>query len=133
MLLSYGSMQRNFWTPEKDAGVYIDIVVNLAAAYQTLGYLPKAFETLNRAAPVIEKSWDNFRKAQFFSTLGDVCFSLGDIQKAFACLEQAPTEVQQTDDPLLLAGIFNHVGIVFAKDGGFQGAGDAFDACLYGI
>ncbi|OQW92362.1 MAG: hypothetical protein BWK78_01905 [Thiotrichaceae bacterium IS1] len=63
--------------PEKSPADYVDLSVNLAAAYQSLGRLREARNVLLCVEPCIPKN-DSLRRAAVKSQLGDVYLVMGD-------------------------------------------------------
>ncbi len=90
---------------EKNPGRYIDTSVNLADAYQTLGFQRRALDRLTMARPLVKKSQDRYRNAQFFNKLGDIWFSLGNIETALTYLEHGVYEALETQNGFILAGV----------------------------
>ncbi|MCP4688331.1 MAG: CHAT domain-containing protein, partial [Desulfobacterales bacterium] len=108
--------------PEKDAGVYLDLVVHLANAWQSLGYYGKAFSLLREAAPVVEKKGGRRRYVQFLGGLGDLHLATGDVAGASKYLGKAVEEARLADNPRLLASALCDLGNLFASDRDYAGA-----------
>jgi len=89
---------------------YIDTAVQLAMAYQSLGFSPKAENILFKAKSRAEDMGDQLRRANVLSHLGDVYISLGEWQNAQASLNQAQRIAHSIQSPLLLANILNKQG-----------------------
>ncbi|MDM8539086.1 hypothetical protein QUF70_20225, partial [Desulfobacterales bacterium HSG17] len=123
--------------PEK----YADILMHLAFASQKTGYHRQAFTILNSLYPLLEKIGDKSRIIAFYSALGDLCLSFGNMAKPLPCLKKAfPGTVktglsalnnielavqylekgknmaEKLGSPFLLAGIKNNLANALAAD-----------------
>ena len=106
----------NLSDPEKDAGTYLDLTLNLANVWQTMGYHNKALSLLQKALPFAEKSSDKYRKAMFFSALGDLHLSLGNVEETVNSLTKGMEIANEANDPKASAVILNNVGNAFAAE-----------------
>ncbi|OQX28256.1 MAG: hypothetical protein BWK80_01195 [Desulfobacteraceae bacterium IS3] len=106
----------NLSDPEKDAGKYLDLTLNLANVWQTMGYHNKALSLLQKALPFAEKSGDKYRKAMFFSALGDLHLSLGNTEETVNSLTKGMEIANEANDPKASAVILNNVGNAFAAE-----------------
>ncbi len=116
--------------PEKETGMYMNIVVHLAGAWQSLGHHQKSLKALRSALPVVEKAGNRYHKAQFFSALGDLHLSLGNADKADKYLEKALDHARLTKYPRLLTSILTDAGNLLATDGDYEGAFAVFTESL---
>ncbi|OQW91430.1 MAG: hypothetical protein BWK78_04665 [Thiotrichaceae bacterium IS1] len=71
---------RSKLVPDSSPRKYMDISVDLAAAYQSLGRLPRALEVLQSAKSVVEKSNDSLGLANVLSQLSDVYLAMGSLE-----------------------------------------------------
>jgi CHAT domain-containing protein len=102
--------------PEKDAGTYLDLTLNLANVWQTMGFHSKALSVLQKALPFAEKSSDKYRKAMFFSSLGDLHLSLGNAEETVTYLTKGMETANEANHPKAAAMILNNVGNAFAAE-----------------
>lgn len=96
--------------------LYLDTVMHLAGAYQSLGYHERSLAVLQEALPFAEKSDDHKQKALFLNMLGDLCFSVGDIEGTFNHMMKALEEAGAAEDPLTMAKIMLNAGNVFSSE-----------------
>ncbi|MDM8524241.1 CHAT domain-containing protein [Desulfococcaceae bacterium HSG8] len=115
---------------DNDAGIYLDTIVHLANAYQSIGYHDRALAALNRALPVFEKSKDRRRNIIFLSTLGDINFCLGNMEDAVKYLLKGAEEAKEAKDPRAVATILNNVGNGLAADHDYDTAAGLYEECL---
>ena len=66
---------------DKNSGKYIDTSIYLAAAYQKLGHLKKAYKLLDVALPLAEKGGDPVRHARVLMQLSGVYVGMRDFQE----------------------------------------------------
>ncbi|OQX01963.1 MAG: hypothetical protein BWK80_58890, partial [Desulfobacteraceae bacterium IS3] len=118
---------------EKNTGRYADILIYLSEAYQRLGYQRKALAAFDKALPAMEKSNDSYRKALFFSTLGDIYLSLGDMASASEYLQTAEEEARAAEQPYILASVLNNTGNILSADNDYQAAADVYDEALLSL
>jgi tetratricopeptide (TPR) repeat protein len=118
---------------EKNTGRYADILIYLSEAYQRLGYQRKALAAFHKALPAMEKSNDRYRKALFFSTLGDIYLSLGDMASASEYLQTAEEEARAAEQPYILASVLNNAGNILSADNDYQAAADVYDEALLSL
>ncbi|MDM8549806.1 CHAT domain-containing protein [Desulfobacterales bacterium HSG2] len=115
---------------EQKTGVYLDTLMHLAGAYQSLGYHRRGISVLSDALPVVERSDDLYRNVLFFSTLGDLNLSLGDAGEAVTYLLRGFEEAGKTENPRVMATILNNVGNGLAADRDYGAAAAVYDQCL---
>ncbi|MDM8526030.1 CHAT domain-containing protein [Desulfococcaceae bacterium HSG8] len=118
---------------KKDAGVYIDTLMYLSIAYQSLGFHQKALSALRRALPVVKNSDDRYRNTLFLNSLSDLYFSLGDFENVVKYLEKAIAEARLSQNPRILASVLNSSGNIFALDRDYKGAIASYEECLENI
>ncbi|MDM8516878.1 CHAT domain-containing protein [Desulfobacterales bacterium HSG16] len=116
--------------PAKEPGVYLDMAMHLADAFQSSGYYKKSLSTLQKAFPVVKTSDDRYRNALFLSTLGDIYLALGDIKKAVKYLEISMNEARLSESPYILASVMVNVGNALAADGDYESALAAYEESL---
>ncbi len=119
-----------FQDSEKNTGIYLDILVHLADAYQALGYHHKALMLFDSALTIVSKCTDKYRNAQFFSSLGDLHLSFGNPDKADEYLAKGLEQARLANDPQLLAVVLTDVGNLLATDEDYEGALGAYTECL---
>ncbi|QTA81809.1 Filamentous hemagglutinin family N-terminal domain-containing protein, CHAT domain-containing [Desulfonema limicola] len=116
--------------PEKHPEKYADILMHLAFAFQKTGYHRQSFTILNSLYPLLEKLDDKPRIIAFYSILGDLCLSFGDMARPLPCLQKDAHETdsspgnielavqylekgkslaEKQDSPFLLSGILNNL------------------------
>lgn len=115
---------------DESPGKYMNISMRLADAYQDLGYHERALSVLQKALPAAEKNTERAENALFFSAIGDLSLSLGNIRTAAKYAEKSIEEGRQSNDPDTLARVLNNVGVVLAGDENYEGALGAFAECL---
>ncbi|MCP4348815.1 MAG: CHAT domain-containing protein [Desulfobacterales bacterium] len=116
--------------PEKETGIYLDALVHLAETYQALGYHHKALVLFNSAMPIVGRSTDKYRNAQFFRSLGDIHLSFGNLDKADEYLVKALEQARLANDPRVLTSVLTDAGNLLATDGDYEGALGAYTECL---
>jgi len=94
---------------EKDRE-YTNTLIYLANAYHDLGDYTKASAAFEKAKPGAEKSEDARCKSLFYSSLGDLCLSLGETEKAIQFLEEGLNHACLTKNPHVLASVWNNKG-----------------------
>ncbi|OQY54207.1 MAG: hypothetical protein B6245_21565 [Desulfobacteraceae bacterium 4572_88] len=118
---------------EKDREKYLDTLIRLSNAYQSLGYHKRALSAFEAAFPAVEASQDYYRNALFFSALGDLHLSLGNAVKAYEYLEKGVAAAELSGDSRVQATVLNNLGNVYVTDEDYQGAVDIYDECLLAI
>ncbi|OQY59001.1 MAG: hypothetical protein B6245_08790 [Desulfobacteraceae bacterium 4572_88] len=115
---------------EKETARYVDTIIHLAWALQSLGYYEKTRKALDSALPVAEKIGNQYDKARFFSALGDIHLSLGNTDEADRYLTKALEHARPTEDPRIIAPILTDAGNLLAADGDYEGALAAYTESL---
>ncbi|OQY59894.1 MAG: hypothetical protein B6245_04295 [Desulfobacteraceae bacterium 4572_88] len=115
---------------EKEPGVYSDITLRLAGAYQALGYHRKALSLLRSVSSFVEKSDEQYRKALFHSALGDLYSAFGNLGKASENLAKGVKHARASGDKRVLANVLNNAGNVFAATQGYGEAEAVYTKCL---
>jgi len=108
---------------------HLHALAYLTHAYQALGHHDKALSVLNKAFPFFGKSED-YAGALFFSTLGDLHFSLGNRTQAEAYLEKGEKAARASGNSRVLAGALNNMANFLAADRFYQDAADKYRECL---
>ena len=95
---------------------YLHTLAYLANAYQALGHHRKALSAFSQALPVFKKSDDPYRKALFFSTLGDIHLSLGEKEDAKANLKKGLDAARASGIPQIQAVALNNMGNLLVEE-----------------
>ncbi len=117
--------------PSLDPGglPYLHTLIYLTHAYEALGHHQKAFSALDSASQFFEKS-DDSRKALFFTTFGDLHFSLGNKRLAETYLEKGVKAARASGNPRIMASALNNMGNFLGADTFYQDAADKYKECL---
>jgi len=116
--------------PDADPILWLDTLIHLAGAYQSMGLHQKALSTLLRGIPTAEKSDDRGRHILFFNTLGDVYLSLGKPDKTVEYLKKILPEAREMKDTFVSATVLNSLGNILATDRDYKGAATEYQECL---
>jgi CHAT domain-containing protein len=114
----------------KNPGAYLDTLMSLSHACQSLGFHQKAMSVLDNGLPFAEKSTDRYRTALYLNSLADLHFSMGNFETAVKHLEKALAEARVAENPHVLASVLNNVGNMLALDEDYAGSLDAYQECL---
>ncbi len=115
---------------QKDTGIYMDTVINLAGVYQSIGYHQKALSALQTALPFAEKSEDHSRKAIFLNKIADIYFTLESPEETGKYLSRALEEAQAAKDSRAMANVLINMGNVLSTDGNYTGAMELYEESL---
>lgn len=116
--------------PNTESGIYLDTVIHLADAYQSVGYHLKGLTTLRKALPIAEKNNDGRRSALFFSTLADIHLALGNENQAIEYTQKSLDEARSAKDPRTLATVLINAGNTLVVIDDYEGAMAAYSESL---
>ena len=116
--------------PLAHQNLYIATTLYLADAYQSMGYHQRAIDLLTKTMPVVESSKNMVSVVQFYSRLGDLYFSLGNMGKVVDYMVKGVEEARKIDNPRLLASILNNVGNALAVEKDYKSAEALFGEAL---
>ncbi|MBF0450493.1 MAG: CHAT domain-containing protein [Candidatus Magnetomorum sp.] len=109
---------------------YVDIVSHLATIYQGLGYHQRGIDLIEPVLHVVEKSDHLTSHVRLLSQLGDLHFSLGQMDKVIDYFLKAVEEAKKSENPKLIASVYNNVGNALAVDKDYKTAGFLFEEAL---
>ncbi|MCP4107030.1 MAG: CHAT domain-containing protein, partial [Desulfobacteraceae bacterium] len=125
---------------DSDGIPYFQTMLYLADVYQAAGHYQKALSALHSVLPVVEKSSDPFRKALFFSSLGDISLAVRNLEipednyqdhrDPLAYLEKGLENARLSDNPLVLASVLNNMGNALAAAGNYWEAEESYNESL---
>jgi CHAT domain-containing protein len=100
----------------------IDILINLAEAYQGLGQYRKSLKSLNLARGLAEKSNDQVRVAQTLGGLGRIYFLMGSIEEAVKHLDASIALARRSESSAIEAASLNNLGSILTAQGNYSQA-----------
>lgn len=115
---------------KNDPDAYLDVLMHLSGAYQSMGFHQKALTTLSKGIPVAEETPNRVRRILFFNTLAEVWLSAGEPDRAFAYLKRILPEADRMDHPIVLATVLNTLGNLHATDKFYREASAAYQESL---
>jgi len=110
--------------------LYVDITSHLANVYQGLGYHERAIDMIEPVLHVVEKTDHQVSHVTLLSQLGDLHFSLGQMGKVIDYFLKAVEEAKKTENPKLIASVYNNVANALAVDKDYKTAGFLFEEAL---
>ncbi|MCP4345858.1 MAG: CHAT domain-containing protein [Desulfobacterales bacterium] len=125
---------------DSDGIPYFQTMLYLADVYQAAGHYQKALSALHSVLPAVEKSGDPFRRALFFSSLGDISLAVRnaeipgdnyqDRRDPLVYLEKGLENARLSDNPLVLASVLNNMGNALAAAGNYWEAEESYNESL---
>jgi len=109
---------------------YVDILSHLANVYQGLGYHQRAIDLITPILHDVEESGHKESHVRLLSLLGDLHFSLGQMGKVIDYFLKAVEEAKKTENPKLIASVYNNVANALAVDKDYKTAGFLFEEAL---
>jgi len=100
----------------------VDALIQLAEAYQHLGFHRRALQNLNVALGDAEQIGDELKKAIIFESLGKAYDALGAASQAQDYLSRARRAAKKIRDPILSASVLNNLGNSLARSGRYREA-----------
>src|SRR5690606_37328534 len=97
-------------------------VFNLGLALKETGRLDEAAERLNEALQHGFRLRSDELSASAYNALGAVHDDRGDLTKALHHFRRAEEHIDERADPVLLAGLKDHIGIILKKQGKLEQA-----------
>jgi CHAT domain-containing protein len=109
----------------------INVLLQLAAAYQSLGLAQKSIDLLEKALPIAKRTGDHIRQSLVLGSLSDLSLLMGDLEKAMnlanSSYRLACVSIQ---NPLACATALNYQGNVLSKQGDLNDALDKYRDAL---
>ena len=115
---------------DKETSKYINTVVHLADAYQSLGYHQRALSVLTDSKSIAEKNTDKACNVRFLSRMGDIYFTLGDMGKVVEYMVKGVEEAREANNPRVLASMLNNVANAVAADKDYKTATMVYEEAL---
>ncbi|MBF0451099.1 MAG: CHAT domain-containing protein [Candidatus Magnetomorum sp.] len=106
---------------------YADVLFFLTHAYRHLGLHQKAISITNDQ---LKKPRSAYASAIYHNILGDIYLSFGKTEKAIEYFQKAKNNAQKTNNPYVLASVYNNIGITFATEWDEDAAMSLFHECL---
>jgi CHAT domain-containing protein len=118
---------------EKYIGIYIDTLLNLAGIYQSFGNYEKALSAYQKTIPLVNKSSDRYRRAKFYSHMGDLFLFLENVKEGVSYFKKAVDEARQVNNSQILAQVLQKKGDGLTADRYFMGAIASYEDSLVRI
>jgi CHAT domain-containing protein len=115
---------------DRNPGLYLNAVVQLANAYQAGGFHTKALTRLKEALPLAERCKELGSKALLFSSLGDLCLSLGEPDPSLDFLGKAVKAARGANNDAVLAQVMLNVGNFYQVHNNPEEATAAYEESL---
>jgi len=112
---------------DKTNNAFADVLFFLSHAYRHLGLHEKAISIINNQINMPQNAYSS---AIYHNILGDIFLSFGKIEKAIDCFQKAKKYAKKTNDPYVLASVYNNIGITFAIEWDEDAAMSLFHECL---
>ncbi len=110
-------------------GPHIEILLQMADAWQEMGYYPLAKEKLTLALELAEKLDDQRILLMVEGSLGRYHLAVGAIDHARERLETALSMAEKTGDAALTASVLNDFGALFTAEQALFKASKAYERC----
>jgi tetratricopeptide (TPR) repeat protein len=97
----------------------VNVLLQLAAAYQSLGLAEKSVDLLEKALPLAEQIGDNIRQSLVLGSLSDLSLLMGDLEQATKLAARSHKLVctHPIQNPLACATALNYQGNVLSTQG----------------
>jgi len=109
---------------------YVDVITHLGNIYQDLGYHQRSIDLITPVLHDVEKSGHQVAHVRLLSQLGDLHFSLGQMGKVIDYFLKAVEEAKKTENPELIASVYNNVANALAVDKDYKTASFLFEEAL---
>jgi tetratricopeptide (TPR) repeat protein len=110
--------------------IYLMVREYLACIYQSKGFVNNALNVLLKGSTLVEQIDDIHQKSLYYSRMGDIYLSMGDMTQSTLYLKKATQDINQLTDHYVLGNIMNHVASAMAADERYLGAMHIYDKCL---
>jgi filamentous hemagglutinin family protein len=110
--------------------IYLMVLEYLACIYQSKGFVNNALNVLLKGSTLVEQIDDIHQKSLYYSRMGDIYLSMGDMTQSTLYLKKATQDINQLTDHYVLVNIMNHVANAMAVDERYLGAMHIYDKCL---
>jgi class 3 adenylate cyclase/tetratricopeptide (TPR) repeat protein len=104
----------------------IALALRLGALHELLGHYAESLSVTTHAHELAEAAGDAATLDRLENRIGQVRYSMGDIQGAIACLQRALLRAEQRKDARLMAVSCRHLGVVHFSSGSLGAATDFF-------
>ncbi|MBF0450512.1 MAG: CHAT domain-containing protein [Candidatus Magnetomorum sp.] len=116
--------------PNLNDSTFIMVLEHLAYIYQSKGFVNKAMDILRKGETVIDHLDDIHIKSLYFSRMGDLFLSTGQVSQATEYFNRATKNVKEITDNNVLISIMNNIANAMAVDERYLRAMRIYDQSL---
>ncbi|KPA10137.1 secreted protein containing Filamentous hemagglutinin [Candidatus Magnetomorum sp. HK-1] len=116
--------------PNLNDHTYFMVLEYLAYIYQSKGFVNKAMEVLKKGEEAVEKLDDIHQKSLYFSRMGDLYLSMGQVSQASDYFNLATKNIKEITDKSVLTSIMNNIANAMAVDERYLRAMHIYDKSL---